>query len=389
MHIAKTLKRNQVPFFPIEKGAGLISFLGFVLTLLIVGVVLIFFVFGQIIPPNKIGVRRNYFSFFGILEEGYGKRGLKSGLQWKVPGISSIILLPRDFQFIHMDPMEKSGDLNLPNLEIPTADGSKVRTDITLITRFFDSPGSSKTVGTNDLHKEIDPSSTDVPVVNQIERLHGGPNDLVNNYGSELGRQLDLFSKKAGDSLKRSLSALSTIDYYNPAMRERAALKSTEDINGLANHEGIELWSTLIRRYTYVEQNIDDQIFAKNLQDAMEHLNSALSELSKAKAATEDKKAFWDSQKIGVLKVDGDSKVRILLEEAKKYEDELVAKGDKLIEISKAEVEFQKNETLNSSGGKIFVARKMVPIIKSLQGGIISGIDPYDIDSWVKKLMGK
>lgn len=365
---------------------GVLSFFVFAILTL---VILIFFVFGKIVPPNKIGIRQNFFSIMGILEEGYNESGLKPGLHWKVPGISDVILIPRDFQFIQLDANEKSGDLNLPYLEIPTSDGSKVKTDITLVLRYFDKPGKSESIGVDWSSTEANPDSSDVPVVQKISRAHGGPKDLVNTYGSRNERQLRTFVGKAEDKLKRWLSALSTIDYYNPSLREKAALKSTESINEFSTKEGIELWGTLVRRYTYSEQKIDDQIFAKNLQDATEVLNSAQSSLAEARAVTEEKRAFWDGQKIAVLKEEGIAKVRILDEEAASYEAQQRAKADKLYEVALAEIEKEKNQIFATAGGRVYVARQMVPVLQSIGGGIISDIDPYNIESWVRKLSGR
>jgi regulator of protease activity HflC (stomatin/prohibitin superfamily) len=368
------------------------SILGIFLFLCVISitlVVLVFFVFGKIVPPNKIGIRQNFFSVLGVLEEGYNERGLPPGLHWKIPGISDVILIPRDFQFVQLDANETTGDLNLPYLEIPTSDGSKVKTDITLVLRYFKKPGTTESLGVDWDSTESNLDTSDVPVVQRVQRTHGGPKDLVNTYGSSHTRQLKTFVGKSEDKLKRWLSALSTIDYYNPSLREKAALKSSESINEFANKEGIELWGTLVRRYTYSEQKIDDQIFAKNLQDATEVLNAAQSALAEARAKTEEMRAFWDGQKIAVLKEEGKAEVRVLNEEGKSYEAEQMARADKLFDVAISEIEKEKNQLLATAGGRVHVARKMVPVLQSLTGGVISDVDPYDIESWVRKLSGR
>ncbi|HMO17368.1 MAG TPA: SPFH domain-containing protein [Oligoflexia bacterium] len=370
------------------QSGSVLSILLTLVTLIGLCIVLLFFVFGRIVPPNMIGIRQNFFSFGGILKDGYIEKGLEPGLHLKFPGISDILLIPRDFQFVQLDSKDKSGDLNIDYLEIPTADGSKVKTDLTLITRFYSAPGKTDSSGVDWSSTVTSSDSSDVPIVERIKREHGGPKDLINTYGVGTNRQLSTFAGKAEDSLKRWLSALSTIDYYNPSLREKAAFKATETINQFANKEGIELWATLVRRYTYSEQKIDDQIFAKNLQDATERLNSSLSELAAARAKTEEMRAFWDGQKIAVLKEEGSAKVRVLDEEAKRYEAEKIATGDKMIELATASIEHEKNMAFASPGGKTFVARKLVPVVKSLKGGIVGNIDPYNLDDWVNKLSG-
>ncbi len=367
-----------------EKG-GVVTLLVTLTMLTLFLFFIFFFVFGKVIPPNMIGIRRNLVSIPGFITGGYQEDGLNPGLQWKIPYVSNIILIPRDFQFVQMDDREVEGDLSLSKLEIPTTDGSKVKTDISLIVRFFDKPGTTLRIGTTENQTLATGGDNDVPLVKEVSRTHGGPKDLVNTYTADYNKQLVAFATNAENYLKQWLSGLSTTDYYNPALREKAAFKATEEINKGLNKDGIELWATLIRRYVYSEQNIDDQIFAKNLQDATERLNAAKSELAEARAQTEEVRAIWDGQKISVLKVEGESTVQVLDEEAKKYEQEQIAKGDKLVEISSAAIEKDKNEILATQGGKIYAARKMVPFISSLQGGIITGIDPYNMTQWIDK----
>lgn len=124
----------------------------------------------------------------------------------------------------------------------------------------------------------------------------------------------------------------------------------------------------------------------KNLQDASKKLNNAKSVLAEAQAETEKVLAQWDGQKIKVLKVQGQSDVQVMDQEAKQSEAELIARGDKLVEIARSEIEKEKNELLATQGGKIYTARKMLPFLSSLKGGIITDIDPYDSSEWVKKL---
>ena len=370
--------------------SGFVSgLLAFVIFIFILFPVLAFFVFGKVVPPNMIGIRRNYFNIPGVLKDGFQDDGLSPGLHWKAPFISNIVLIPRDFQIIQMG-RESNGDLSLKALEIPTTDGSFVHTDISLIVRFFDKPGSTVRTGTTESQTmdENDGGQNAVPLVQEVTRVHGGPKNLVNTYGSDSQKQLNTFSISAESNLKRYLSGLSTSGFYNPVQREKAALKATEGINSEVNEKGVELWATLLRRYLYAQRNIDDQIFSKNLQDATKKLNHAKSGLAEARAATEKVIAQWDGQKINLLKVEGQSAEQVLTEEAKKYEEEKMAQGDKLVEISKAEIEKEKNEILSSQSGKIYTARKLAPFIASLKGGIITNTDPYNISEWMKKLTG-
>lgn len=369
-----------------ERGSSIVSFLVFAVIAIIVLNILVFYVFGQIVRPNEIGLRRNYFSIPGMLKEGYVDKGLLPGLHWKIPGISTVQLLPRDFQFVHLNDRERlGGDLDLDQLEIPTTDGSKVRTDITLILRYFEEPSTEAAPAAQ-------PEGADeskVPFVTYQQRPHGGPKDLVNSFGSTQTGQLRIFATKAEESVKKALSKLTTTDYYNPVVRERAALKAREIVNDDVAPDGIELWATLIRRYVYSEKNIDDQIFAKNLQEQTERLNAAERALQEAKAETEETKARWDAE-IKDLLVEGQQRRDVIMSEADRYEVEQVSIGDRMVEESIAKVDQAKNTVLTDTpGAEVYIARQMAPLLTTLEGGVVTDIDPYDVDSWVKKLVSE
>lgn len=344
---------------------------------------LIFFVFGTIVWPNTIGLRQNYFNIPGLLTKGYVSEGLEPGLHWKIPGLSNVHLIKRDFQVINLNRDSRGGDLDLAQLEIPTTDGSKVQTDFTLILRYF---SNVATLAEADEAPVVEKGDYEVPFVSYRPRAHGGPRELVNTYTLNQDKQLRTLAKKAEDFLKRSLSKLSTTDYYNAGLRENAALSANQKVNDTVNKDGVELWATLIRRYIYSEKNIDDQIFAKNLQEQTEHVNVAKSALAEAQAKTEQNRAHWDA-KIKVLKVEGAAKVRVIKSEAELYQQSKIAEGDKLVQFAVAEVEGAKNSIYASPGGDIFVARKMLPIISSLRGGVLSDLDPFDLNAWVDRLV--
>ncbi len=342
---------------------------------------LLYSFFGKVVPPNAIGLRQNSFGIPFLVSEGFQPDGLAPGLHWQIPMVSEVHLLPRDFFFVHLSSREEEGGLRLNPLEIPTTDGSRVRTDITLVARLFEEP---KTAPEQPATEELK-SEKGVPLPPASVRSHGGPRELVNTYGLERSRQLSTFVKEAEDFLKRSLSDLSTIDYYNPVLREAAAIEANEAVNRQVNPAGIEAWATLIRRYLYAEKNIDDQIFAKNLQDQTERLNAALSALAEAKARTEETRATWDAD-IEVLRASGAAKARVLDAEGARTEQESYAEGNKLVALAVAEIEAQKNQALSAPGGKIFVTRKLLPILSTLSGGIVSQQDPFDVSAWLEKL---
>ncbi len=153
------------------------------------------------------------------------------------------------------------------------------------------------------------------------------------------------------------------------------------------NPKGLQLWGALIRRYTYIERSIDDQIFQKNLQDQTERMNAALSRLAGAQAETEREQALWDA-KIRDLQVQAESKVQVIRSEGSLYEVSRVSEGDRMVAEAKAKVdEARANALSQMQGAQLYTAREMAPLLKTLQGGVVSNIDPYDINAWMKRLL--
>jgi len=356
-----------------------------ILSLVLLGVPYV--LFGKVVPPDKIGVRRNFFGVPPFLEGGFSAVGLPPGLHWQLPHVSQVELIPRGLQYVSFSEADVSEGRELPPLQIPTTDGSKVKNDVTLIFRLFDKSGKSElTAMDHDLTGgdglEVAPKSM------RKEVEHGGPRQLIERYTANLPDITEKFAQRAENELRQSLSRLSTSDYYNPRRREESALIAHDKIAESVAKEGIELFGTLVRRYIYAEQKIDDQIFAKNLQDQTERLNAAASKLSAAKAETERQTALWDAR-IRSSEVEGDTKVQVIESEAKLYEAQKSAEGDLLVATSRAEVDGERAKVLSEiAGADVYVARELAPLLRTLKGGVLSNVDPYDVDSWIQKLLG-
>ncbi len=365
---------------------GLLIFLGVTLGT----ITLLFFAIGKVVPPGYIGIRHNGYGVWGLLKKGYSEIGLQPGLHWRIPGnVSDIILLPACFQFINFS--TKGGDLDLPELEVPTSDGSKVKVDVTLVLRYFAAPGTA--ISKSDTAANEDEGAGDecrqVPFHEYRDFTHGGPHELVTGYTADQTKQLRTISIIAQQHLTRALFSLSTSEFYNPTKREAAAVKAATEINEEVSKGGIELWGALIRRYFYSQQNIDDQIFAKIFQEQTELLNAEESALAAAKAETVKQEAFGDAE-IRNLVVQGESDARVMKSEGDLYEATKSSEGDLLAAKSKAEVDAAKAAVLEQVAGSAnYVAREMTPLLRTLKGGVITDVDPYDIERWVSRLVGK
>ncbi len=373
-----------------ERGS-IVGLLALLVVIVLGATSVFFFLFGQVVPPNRIGIRQNHFSVLGLVKEGYGSKGLPPGLHWQVPGVSRVLLLPRDFQIVNFDAEKQQGDLDLADLNIQTTDGSKVSVDVSLIVRLKEHPVTVEQPVAPAVKQEghAVPDAEPVPFAAAKERKYGGPSELIRNFSVDKTRQLTTLAVNAQSDLNQALSVLSTTDFYSPSKREKATIRANETLNESVNPVGIESWGTLIRRYRYLDGKIDDQIFAKNLQDQTEHLNAALSRLAEAKAETERKRAFWDA-KIRTLEVEGESKVKVIRSEGDLAEARKTADGNLLVAEARAKVDGAKATALTDvAGAEVYVAREMSPIIATLQGGVVTGIDPFDVDAWVERLTPK
>ena len=373
---------------------SIVSVLAISIVALVSLFIIVFYIVGQIVYPDEIGIRQNYFNIPGVLKEGFQDQGLLPGLHWKIPGLSTIHLIERDFQFVNLNAKDQiAGDLSQDQLEIPTTDGSKVKTDITLVLRFFENAEGTPKLSEDSAPAKQEITESDlndktVPYSKAIRQYpHGGPRELVNKYRTKKIEQLKIFSITAEESIKKALGTLSTTDYYNPVLREKAAILATEKINSEVNPDGISLWATLIRRYVYSEKNIDDQIFAKNLQEATEQVNKAERALEKARAETEMTQADLEATTKD-LKVAGEQDTEVIMSEGDRIEMEKISEGDRLVQEARAGVDKAKNEVLTQiNGADVYIAREMTPLLETLQGGIVTDIDPFNVDSWMEKLI--
>lgn len=357
------------------------------LVLFLLGLILLvpYVLLGKVVTPDKIGVRRNFFSVPPILEGGFAEKGLPPGLHWQIPFVSQVELIPRGLQYVSFSEGELEGERTFPELLVPTTDGSKVKTDVTLILRFFQQPGVSEISGSEEVRGD---GTDEAPKSIRKTIQHGGPRELIERYTTNTPSIMEKFAQRSENELRKALSPLSTSDYYNPKKREAAALLAHDKIAESVGKDGIELLGTLVRRYTYAEQKIDDQIFAKNLQDQIERLNAAASKLAAAKAETERQRALNDA-KIASLQVEGDSKVKVVESEGNLYEAQKVAEGDLLVASAKAEVDGKRAEVLSEiAGADIYVARELAPLLQTLRGGVVSDVDPFDVEAWIKRLLG-
>ena len=324
------------------------------------------FVFGRVVPAGMMGVRQVTVSLPIGLEQGFSPKGLGPGYHWNIPFYTKIHLIPDNAQLLHLHRDIARYPSSMGPVEIQTSDGSSVIADISVISHFYEKPGKL--------------------AIGDQQITHGGPGDLIQKIGLDQSRWISRMREAVTDELKRALASLSTSEFYNPALREQRVIEAKDGANLYLAPLGISIDDVLVRRYTYGEERIDTAIFAKNLQDQEERLNKAASGFAQAQANLEEVAAELDAQ-IKTLRVEGENRVRVLHSQGDLYEAEQRAVGDLAVAKAKARVDELKAQVLaKTAGSDNFVAREMTQILGSLSGGVVEGVNPYDMEEWLDKL---
>ena len=346
---------------------------------------LLYFVFGTVVPPNRIGVRINYFSF-GVFQQGYSRDGLAPGLHVRFPGLSDIVLLPRDFQFVSMSADPIGGELQLVPLQVQSSNGPRLNVDSMFVTRWFADQDLS---GPTEVQLEAGPDEGPVPLPARQKVAHGGPSDLITYFGFDPQGQLSKFARIAQNELSKALNELASSDFYDPVLRERAVMhKAYQAVNRLVNPQGVEVWAILLGRYVNEKEEIDNQIFAKNLQTQTARLRIAQTGLAEVTAQIDKTRELW-TQKIVEKSVEASSYLVRKEAEARFFEETKIAEGEQELKTRSAEITSKKNRLLSElPGADVYIAREMVPLLRTLGGGVVSDVDPYNIDAWVDRLLG-
>ena len=332
-----------------EHGRFLTSFI--VLLALVGGTLaVIAFVFGTIVPVGAVGVRKIAFG----PGQGLRHRSLPPGLQWAVPYYSTVYMVPQTLRIL---------DFSAPrSLDIPTVDGTTVDVDAAVVYRFYSSQGESEGI------------------------KHGGPADLIQNVGATDVQWSRYLSQVAENELKRALSALSTVEFYEPSAREARVKVAEEVLRERLAPLGVNVQAVLLRRYRYRDE-IDQAIFKKNLQELESAYNKVAGEFAEAQRDVNQVEADGNVA-IQSLEKRGVGDADMIRSEGDLYRREKYAQGDLLVAEAKANVDKMRGDVLAKVGGDVYVALQLAQFLGSLKGGVVSNVDPYDFDTWVKKLAG-
>ena len=340
-----------------EGGRFLTSFL-FLLAMVGGVLAVIAFVFGTIVPVGSVGVRKIAFG----PGQGLRDKSLSPGLQWAVPYYSTIYQVPQTLRILDFARPEEGQVSQFGSLDIPTVDGTTVDVDAAVLYRFY--PTAGRTDGVE----------------------HGGPADLIQNVGATDSQWSKYLSQVAENELKRALSALSTVEFYEPGAREARVKVAEETLRDRLAPLGVDIRAVLLRRYRYREE-IDQAIFKKNLQELESAYNKVAGEFAEAQRDVNQVESDGNV-KIQSLEKRGIGDADIIRSEGDLYRREKYAQGDLLLAEARATVDRMRSEVLSKVGGEVYVALQLAQFLASLKGGVVTNLDPYDFDAWVKKLAG-
>ena len=347
-------------------GLRLSKYLAPVLLLLIVTVIVIASC-SAYVAPWEVGIKQIKFG---------GKKGLDprvyegGKLYLLMPFRDKMLTFPANFQILNM--MEsrspwsekRPGGAKDTGVEVPTTDGSKVTSDIVVVWRLFQEAKEGE---------------------------HGGPLEMLKMAGQDRGARDQRIRERAEDRCKQALGSLHTYDYYNSNLREEKAQYARTLLNDGAGedsgwHEyGVNIEAVLIRAYYFTEV-IDHEIFQKNIQVQERQLRAAEEKKAILTAEVARVEAEGDAA-VRTKKIEGESRVKVILAEADLYERTQVSQGKLAVAEAEAHVKKIKAEALQE-GGSLYIAQELAPLTQRLRGGIVSGINPFDLDQWIDLLSG-
>ncbi len=340
-----------------QSGRALINVL--VLLLLLSGALAaVAYVFGTIVPVGHVGVRKIAFG----PGQGLVSSTLAPGFHWTIPGYSTVYDLPQMIQIIDFARTTEPASGSFGSLDIPTIDGTTVDIDAALLYRFYPQSGA------------VDGEK------------HGGAVDLIREVGATDLQWRKYLSQVAENELKRSLSALSTSEFYDPIARERRVAAAQESLEKALAPVGVQVEALLVRRYTY-RAEIDQAIFKKNLQELESAYNKVAGEFA---AAQRDVNKVESDGAVAIQTLDkqGVSEAEKIRSEGDLYRREKMAQGELLVAEARAAVDKMKSDVLAKVGSDVYVALQLAQTLASLKGGVVANVDPYDFDGWVRRLAG-
>jgi hypothetical protein len=344
-----------------QQGVGTLGFLVALAAVAAVGTFLMF-IFGVVVPPGMIGVRQIYFDTVIGPKQGFSDHALEPGYHGNIPFLGTIHLLPSTWLPIHFNAArsEQPGTLVLPPLTVKSSDGVTVNLDLTVMIRLRTAPDESG---------------------------RGGPRSLLVNVGASPESWVPMVRTTTTKHLVEALKDLTAEEFYDYQKRTKREEQGATALRSALAPVGLEVGSVLLRRFVYENPQIEEAIFQKNLQQVEHVLGIMRRRLAEEETVTAKRIADIDRE-ISVVTKNAQVRADAIREQAQATLMKARVEGDAMVTQARANIDRQRADLLaTTEGADIYVARQLTPLLRSLKGGVISDLNPYDLSGWVEGLM--
>jgi hypothetical protein len=323
--------------------AGWVLSIGTLGLIIVVATLVALFTFGKNVPPGYMGLRQTVMG----PTAGYEKVGYGPGLYLTVPFFSTVHLIPEGVRILTLEDKKA--------LQITTVEGAMVDLGVSIITRI-------NRVPTDDI---------------------GGPADLVQSLTVDDTQRWDAHIQSiAEEALLDAFSKLLASEFYLPEKRLEASENAILRIRPRLAKVGIALEAVLVHNFNYQRSEIESAISAKNIQVKEKELNKALSRLAKVDAELSESEAKLKAD-MDIERTKGEQMALRISSEAGLREAENKAKGDELVALAESKVKSETAQLLaDQKAASRLIAEQMAPLLASLKGGVVSNIDPYNLNDW-------
>ena len=327
-----------------------------IIALSAVAIVIAMMYFTEYVRPYEVGIRESKFG------DGIRPEILKGGrIYFTGPGVT-VHRFPAYIQSLQMSLSNLSGshgiaDLRtIPAIEIDTADGSKVKVDVTILYHISDAYKLITGIGKGRLYED----SAMIP--------------------------------KATAILKKNLGQLMAEDFYNEVKRLKHTAEARDELNTSLASKGLNVDDILIRQY-YYEQGYQKQIEKRKVEDQLLFTNEA-----KGAAAKEDarrRRIIAEGEAaVAVEQRRGEAQITRIGAEADLYARKQRAEGDLLVSMAKAQGTELENKAYEGTGSPNLVAEKMAKVLNGIEVIVIpadgkNGFNPLDTDAMVRSFGAK
>ena len=317
-----------------------------------VGIFILYMMFTTYVKPNQIAVRQVYIG----PNKGIHAGNYNAGLHLIVPGYERLHTFQKDLQLLefndrHTGAGGDGGAHMLPPIRIQTSEGYQVTVDVSVAYRIVDPYKVISTIGPGTLYETT---------------LIGPRSDRI---------------------LRQKLGQLNAEDFYSGAKRIEAAHIAKEQLQLEVAENGIEIWSVMVRHYTY-DDRYQEAIEQRKIQDQMVFKNRA--EAAAASQNAEKNRVLAEGQAlVDVEKEGGRAEIKRIEADAQLYYREKNANADLLVSLATAEGTKLRNRALQTAGAANMVGLEMAEVLEGSQIIILptdgeSGLNPLDLNELMK-----